>query len=393
MRMNVPKLASAPRIDGRLDDDAWIAAPSRFLTRIRGAMPMYGSAVRVAWDEQALYVAFNIEDSDVRSDLTQRDARIWEQGDCVEMFLFGPSEQSLRIELEMSPRGAFLDILHLPSGRFDETSKWTWLGAQWAASVQGKVNASRLDRGWTAEWRLPWSGIAEVWQGFEPQPGAQFAAMFMVVNRNRVSDELTAREQSFWPAPEEPRVNQRGEFAQITLVEASPGAAVEGFSEFVHSHRRRSDVYLADFRGLADYREFDSGLPDAELSWLTAKVPATPGPTVQFTFTGQTMGGSPQNEARAELELLLDGKPIVRFKPFQQQNTTWQGEQATLEFVHRLGKWQPSGVFVLTVPSKLVQPGRRATLAVRAVTAEPRTTFMIKAWTDSAQNEAQPASP
>lgn len=121
-----PCCEAPPVIDGVLDDAAWQSAPVRYPVRVAGQSPLYPSAVRLTWDAEALYVAFDCADADVRTSSAQRDALLYELGDCAELFILLPGSPTRKIELEVNPANGFLDILHEPGRTFEEQKSWNW---------------------------------------------------------------------------------------------------------------------------------------------------------------------------------------------------------------------------------------------------------------------------
>ena len=116
--IHVRRTASAPRIDGVLDDAAWsAAAPLTLVDSLDGSKPELRTIARLSWDDQALYVAFECEDPDVWGTLRQRDEPLYTQ-DVVEVFLDAdadgrtlqrdrgqPAERALRRLLPGPPPG------------------------------------------------------------------------------------------------------------------------------------------------------------------------------------------------------------------------------------------------------------------------------------------------
>lgn len=144
---------SPVRIDGRLDDEAWTAAPAAgdFVQRepIEGAPAQHRTQVRVLYDEQALYVGARMYDDSpatIARQLVRRDET--GQFDSFELSLDpdldGRSGYLFRISAAGVQGDAYLyeDVLDDPS--------WD---AVWESAVQ--VDA----QGWTAELRIPLSQI------------------------------------------------------------------------------------------------------------------------------------------------------------------------------------------------------------------------------------------
>jgi len=95
------RVQNAPRIDGRLDDTAWIEAPS--VTGFKTYNPDYGkdllgeTAVRMVYDAQNLYFAFECGDPEpekIKASMTSRDRITNDDWVCINLDSFG-DQQSL----------------------------------------------------------------------------------------------------------------------------------------------------------------------------------------------------------------------------------------------------------------------------------------------------------
>ena len=180
-----------PRIDGRLDDPAWAAAPpdDRFTQAFpaEGRPPTERAEVRVLYDDTALYVGVRLHDShpeQIVSRLTRRD-RIPES-DAVVVRIDSQHDHSTSYGFRLHASGVQADSLSYDDGN-GSSPEWdaVWAGE---ASIDGE--------GWTAEYRIPLSvlrfagGPDETW-------GLQ---VVRYVSRTGEQDVW-----SFWPA------SQRGE--------------------------------------------------------------------------------------------------------------------------------------------------------------------------------------
>jgi len=380
-----PRTDRPPVIDGRLEEVAWRLAPVRYTMRVGKLAPLNPCAARLLWDAQALYVAYDCVDQDILSTLTKRDSHIWEEGDCVEMFLLLPGENAPKVELELNPKRAFLDILHRRDKSAKERFGWTWRGARWAVSVRGTLNDAKADRGWSAELKLPWSGLRGLGVSAPPEGAKGMKVLFMVVNRVRARGGWLGREQSLWPSLTKLRLDRHREYANLAFVgPRTPDMPLEGFMRVVRGHARRGDALFPDFRGLAIPWEYDTGLSDAALVWETQPVPMKTPDKIAFVFVGQALAqGGSKNPERHGFDIFINDRRLLRFAPYSQDSAVWTGGGARLEFHHRAGRHWPSGLYRLTVPSSYVKRGAPARLEARKSGTEPRTRFIVKAWTDA----------
>jgi hypothetical protein len=189
-------------IDGNLDKRHWASAPrsGRFVDLVTGSPAWLGTQMAGLWDEENLYLAFWLEEPDVRAALTERDSFIWTEND-LEVFIAGPDCYyefqvnalgtvyeafyiwqdaylrggfSRKLEFDLAAHNA--DVLagfqdNSRCGRHPRGKRWAFLdwdfpGLRWAVRVDGTLNDSRdLDRGWTVELAFPWKGMAGLAQG------------------------------------------------------------------------------------------------------------------------------------------------------------------------------------------------------------------------------------
>jgi hypothetical protein len=189
------KVAEAPAIDGRLDEEVWQAAPksSRFRDLISGEKTIHDTSAAVLWDDDYLYVGFWIEESNIQAILTERDAPIYMDND-VELFIAG---RDAYYEFEINAFGTIYEVFFIweeayeksgydkmaefnrdspaarpfngvgykthPRGRRIGYFNWDFPGLKHAVFLDGTINDdSDRDRGWTVELALPWSGMSSL---------------------------------------------------------------------------------------------------------------------------------------------------------------------------------------------------------------------------------------
>ncbi len=183
-------------VDGRLDKPAWqkAAKSGRFVDLVSGVPGFLETRMAALWDDENLYVAFWVEEPNVRARLTERDAFVWTEND-VEVFIGG---EDCYYEFQLNALGTIYEVFYIwqdayvKGGRFDVPEfdllgrkvdvlggfqdamrfgkhrrgrRWAFMdwdlpGLKAAASVQGTINdPSNIDRGWTAEIAFPWKGL------------------------------------------------------------------------------------------------------------------------------------------------------------------------------------------------------------------------------------------
>jgi hypothetical protein len=213
------------QIDGILDEKAWLeCAPSRkFVDLISGEETAYSTTVKLLWDNENLYVAYDIEEPNVQGKFTERDSPIYQDND-VEIFIAG---ENAYYEFEINSLGTIYEGLFVwqsdfeksglaqlkeldrnnPALRFQEFNGvgftkhprgkrwaflgWDYAGARSAVAVQGTLNDDRdRDRGWTVELAFPWRGMKLLNYGkpraLPPNPNDQWRIDFSRFNQYKV---------------------------------------------------------------------------------------------------------------------------------------------------------------------------------------------------------------
>ncbi len=143
------------RLDGRLDDTAWLAAPAARGFSIwepdRGSAPKEETVFKVAYDEGAVYFAIACLKSDpatkIAGTLTRRDNL--SNSDVVAIYLDPYHDHTTGYAFKVNPLGVQLDTYIYNNGD-GQDNDWD---AVWEAET------SRDDQGWYAEIRIPFSAI------------------------------------------------------------------------------------------------------------------------------------------------------------------------------------------------------------------------------------------
>ncbi|MEQ8675320.1 MAG: carbohydrate-binding family 9-like protein [Aggregatilineales bacterium] len=208
------RVAKPLQINGDLSKTAWQNATwtPRFVDMASGSPGFYNTRAALLWDDEALYIAFRVEEPFVEAQHTERDSIIFQEND-VEVFIDGGD---CYYELELNAIGTIYEVFFiwrdafkrggpfdLPEfdlfddrtfsfgGDYDRTpasfwrgthprggrwafTGWDFPGLQVATQIQGTLNDdSDIDRSWTAEIALPWQGMTHLANGrsLPPQAG------------------------------------------------------------------------------------------------------------------------------------------------------------------------------------------------------------------------------
>ncbi len=207
-------VAQPPRLDGRLDDPAWRAAPRIGpCYRLGGAgeRPRAATWFRVVWTPTHLYVAFVAEEPKVaamKAAIREYDLLVY-QDDCVEAFLDPEHEGTGFCQLVVNSLGTRFDRRALPT-----RLNTTWFGSAEAANVDWdpawEAAATVGPAEWSAELALPFAAVGEA-----PRPGDVWGANFC---RERYAVE----ELSTWAPLPGDTFHQPAHFGRLTFRGPAP---------------------------------------------------------------------------------------------------------------------------------------------------------------------------
>jgi Carbohydrate-binding family 9 len=160
-------------VDADLSKSPWrkaIRSP-RFVDMVIGNPGYFDTRAAALWDDQALCIAFWIEEPFVEAALTKRDSLVFNEND-VELFIDGGD---CYYEFEINALGTVYEVLFVwkdayrRGGRIIVSAKgqrirafldWDFPGMRSAVQVDGRINdRSVVDKGWFAEISLPWAGM------------------------------------------------------------------------------------------------------------------------------------------------------------------------------------------------------------------------------------------
>jgi hypothetical protein len=222
-----------PPLDGRLEHAVWQRAEQspRFVDMISGAPGMFDTRAAAVWDDEALYVAFWVEEPFVAATQTERDSLVFLEND-VEVFIDGGDAY---YEFEINALGTIYEVFFvwqdawhkggywdtpefdvhdhaavLFGGNHDRVGPHFWKGThprglRWAyrdwdmpglrsaVYVDGDINnPAVVDRGWRVEIAFPWAGMRHLAGGraLPPRPGDEWRIFFGRFQRLELSGQL-----------------------------------------------------------------------------------------------------------------------------------------------------------------------------------------------------------
>jgi hypothetical protein len=189
--------ASPIVIDGKLDDASWArAATTGSLVNVAtgeapSATELSGS-VKLLYDEQALYVGFEVFDDDVRGgfDPAQPDPHLWTK-DTVEVMVDpdGDGDNRDYYEIQVGPQNLVFDSAFdsyneprvAPDGPYGH-QEWS-ANVQSAVQVQGTLDDAREDDGYVVEMAIPWTSFAKAKRS-PPKPEDMWRMTFYAMQNN-----------------------------------------------------------------------------------------------------------------------------------------------------------------------------------------------------------------
>ncbi len=170
-----PRVATAPKIDGKLDDDAWKKAqPIKLFSYVNRGIRSRTDAWICRYEDN-IYIAARCYDDNLDQLVTENKGRLMWRNDCLEIFVVPNKDLSLWTKLLVTSDG--------------RTSGSTWVRDEWKEPTEGaplKMTAKtgREKNAWTVELVIPlkpfglkitsrskwafglnrekWSGISEV---------------------------------------------------------------------------------------------------------------------------------------------------------------------------------------------------------------------------------------
>ncbi len=232
------RTAVSPDLDGRLESEAWNAAPrsAPFTDMATGRPVPLETTVSVLWDDAALYIGFWVEEPFPAAEQTERDSLIFREND-VEVFIdggdcyyefeinaLGTVYEVFFIWRDAYKRGSKFDVPEFDlrdraafsfGGNFDRTNEHFWhgthpRGTRWAfldwdfpelrsaVSVDGALNDPAVrSKGWRVELAFPWEGMKPLANG-RSLPPKEGDVWNLFLGRFQLLEIGERKEQAAW---------------------------------------------------------------------------------------------------------------------------------------------------------------------------------------------------
>jgi len=153
-------------LDGKLDEKTWANAPwtDKFvdIEGDRKPTPRYGTRVKMAWDEQYIYFAAELEDPHIWANLKEHDQVVFYDND-FEIFIDPDGDNHNYYEYEVNALGTIFDLFLVKTYRVGAPPilSWNFEGLRQGISIDGTVNnPNDVDRKWTVEIAIPFKAMA-----------------------------------------------------------------------------------------------------------------------------------------------------------------------------------------------------------------------------------------
>jgi len=169
--------ADALTLDGQLDDVGWKNAQvlTDYAVFWQHRAPRTKSRAMLLWDDEYLWFAGDMEDSDLYADIEQRNGMTW-SNDVFELFFKPHKEKLTYYEFQVNALNTQLELF-LPSrgaGGYQRFGPTTRLGMESAVKLHGTLNQWQdQDKGWTVEGRIPWTAFTA--SGGKPTAGSSWS--------------------------------------------------------------------------------------------------------------------------------------------------------------------------------------------------------------------------
>jgi hypothetical protein len=189
MRIVVPKLNGAIKVDAEMNEAVWAKAAvlQPFSQNDGSGREREHTEVRLWYDESALYIAWTCNDVDIQATFTNRDSTFWEE-EVVEFFVT-PKELTRYFELQWNPLGGTFDAII--DNDLDEKGVSKEFRGDWSYTAKGMKSAVKLkgtpnnssdkDQLWQVEVIVPFADLNQP----TPKPKEIWRANFYRFNRTK----------------------------------------------------------------------------------------------------------------------------------------------------------------------------------------------------------------
>lgn len=185
-------------LDGKIEEELWASVPTAKLEPF-GKGQNQATWAKIAYTDDALYIAAHLEDGHIWGNLKDRDSSTWKE-EVFELFLDTNRDGKDYLELQVTPNNVVFDAnfktrLGTGEGSTEEqikaASAWNYEGLVSAVHVDGTLNdVEKEDKFWSVELKLPFAALPGADGGKAPANGTSWAL-------NMYRFDRPTKEQSF----------------------------------------------------------------------------------------------------------------------------------------------------------------------------------------------------
>jgi hypothetical protein len=176
-RADVPKRTGPIVVDGTADEKDWQGAPVFSFASYDGRSTVTrATTARMLWDDEALYVSFDVVDPDPFTLFKKRDDPIYDS-EATEIFIDADGDMDEYVELQSASDDLHFDAAFKGGARRN-------MNKAWDSPFQTKTKHN--DKGYVSEWRIPIASLKDIPAG-EPKVGAQWKINLFRLERVRSS--------------------------------------------------------------------------------------------------------------------------------------------------------------------------------------------------------------
>lgn len=217
---------SAIKIDGKLDDAAWKTAQAHefnFYYRATTDSDRQKTKFRMLWDDQALYVAFEVQDNYITAREKTRDEAPY-LDDCAEIFLI-PEDTDLPLHFgfEVNLYKVANDFIYLNNFYKNEKVVVTGYDPEYevGVTINGSLNDNQdLDRGWVMEMAIPLKVLSSRGEFSSVSEGVIWKALAVRQDRNDLEGDRRTTSTWFANSEENFDVHAPKHFGRIQFVKS-----------------------------------------------------------------------------------------------------------------------------------------------------------------------------
>lgn len=195
--LDVGKRKGAIKIDGVADEADWkTATVFPFAAHDGKSAVTRKTTAKMLWDNEALYVSFDVEDPDAFTTYSKRDDPIYDS-EATEIFIDADGDKDEYVELQ-----AASDDLHFDAAFKGGPRKG--MDKSWNSPFETKTK--KTDKGYVSEWKIPVASLKDIPAG-EPKAGARWKINLFRLERIREGTppakdaKITKHEASAWSPP------------------------------------------------------------------------------------------------------------------------------------------------------------------------------------------------